>query len=199
MAPVAAVVANARICAPQQSSASRELDRALAPAFGTAVVRKARPEDVGPLIDLAESLIGGELASEAVVRRVVAWRADSLWAFLRDGRVVGGFAMLMLTPMGLKALLATTMDTRNPPTELLAESDEAPAAIYLWGTAHVSATDAMLKMLVRLQSPPYQMANLYAVPHTLSGSRFQQRWGFEPIPGHPRKLSQYIRLANRLH
>jgi hypothetical protein len=199
MAPLAAAVANARICAPQQNGALRELDRAVVPAFGTAVVRKAQPEDVGLLIDLAESLIGGELASEAVVRRVVAWRADSLWAFLRNGRVVGGFAMLMLNPMGLNALLAATMDTRNPPTELLAESSETPAAIYLWGTAHVSATDAMLKMLVRLQSPPYQMANLYAVPHTLSGSRFQQRWGFHPIPGHPRQLSEYIRLCNRLH
>jgi hypothetical protein len=199
MAPVAAAVANARICATQQNRISRELDRAVAPAFGTSLVRKARPADIGPLVDLAKSLIGGELAGEAVVRRVVAWRADSVWAFLRDGQVVGGFAMLMLNPRGLGTLLAATMDTRNPPRELLAESDETPAAIYLWGTAHVSATDAMLKMLVRLQSPPYQMANLYAVPHTLSGSRFQQRWGFEPIPGHPRKLSRYIRLANRLH
>jgi hypothetical protein len=107
--------------------------------------------------------------------------------------------MLMLNSRGLDALLAATLDTRDPPLELLAGPAETPTAIYVWGTAHLSATDGMLKMLVRLQSPPYDRANFYAVPYTLSGLRFHQRWGFHPVPGHPRHLSEYIRLSNRLH
>jgi len=199
MAPDAAIVANARYCAPQQKRAPRELDRAAEPEFGATTVREVLPEEIAPLLALAETLIGGELASEGVIRRVVAWRPDSLWTFLRDGRVVGGLAMLMLNAQGRNALLAARMDTRDPPMELVARAEENPAAIYLWALAHLSASDGVLKMLVRLQSPPYNRANLYAVPYTMSGSRFQQRWGFRPVPGHPRQLAQYIRLANRPH
>jgi len=107
--------------------------------------------------------------------------------------------MLMLNRQGHDALLAGQMDTREPPLEFLACSEETPAGIYLWALAHLSASDGVLKMLVRLQSPPYERANLYAVPYTVSGARFQQRWGFQPLPCHPRKLSQYVRLANRPH
>ena len=196
MAPVATSVAGEGACAPQQSRPPRELDLAVAPGFGATIVRMVRSEDIGPLLGLAEALIGG-LASEHVVRRVVARRPDSLWTFLHDGRMVGGLAMLMLNPQGRDALLAGHVDSRNPPEEFLAGPAESPAAIYLWALAHLSASDGVLKMLVRLQSPPYERANLYAVPHTVSGARFQQRWGFRPVPGHPRQLSQYIRLANR--
>jgi hypothetical protein len=199
MAPVAASVAGDWICAPQQRRPTRELDCAVVPAFGATLVRVARPEDVGPALQLAQALIGGTQASEEVVRRVIAWRADSLWTFLLGGRVVGGFAMLMLNQAGLDALIAASIDTRDPPIELLAGPAELPIAIYLWGSAHLGATDGMLKMLVRLQSPPYEKANLYAVPYTLAGLRFHQRWGFHPVPGHPRHLSEYVRLANRLH
>jgi hypothetical protein len=198
MAPVAAAIADAWICAPQQLRPPRELDQAVAPTFGTTVLRRARPEDISRLLTVMEPLIGG-LANERTVRRVVAWRPDSLWTFLRDGQLVGGFAMLMLNSTGFDALLAGRMDTRDPPIELLAGPAEIPAAIYLWASAHLCATDGMLKMLVRLQSPPYERANLYAVPYTVRGLRFHQRWGFQPVPGHPRKLSQYIRLANRPH
>jgi hypothetical protein len=159
----------------------------------------AVPSDVPVLLELGRALIGDGLAPDAVVRRVLAWRPDSFWAFLRDGQVVGGFSMLMLNRAGLDALLADTLNTRDPPRRSLAGSIEDPTAIYLWGSGHISATDAMLKMLVRLHSPPYDMANLYAVPHTLSGLRFHQRWGFHPVAGHPRHLSEYVRLTNRSH
>ena len=197
MVPVAAAVADEWICAPQQGRPARELDRAVAPESGA--IRTAQPSDIGAILEVAESLIGGDLANENIVRRVLAWQPDSLWAFVRNGKVVGGFSMLMLNSRGLDALLAATMDTRDPPLEFLTGAGETPKAIYVWGTAHISATDAMLKMLVRLQSPPYERANIYAVPHTMSGLRFHQRWGFHPIPGHPRHLSEYIRLCNRLH
>jgi hypothetical protein len=199
MAPVAASVAGEWICAPQQRRRVRELDRATAPRFGATVVRKALPRDVAPVLEVAEALIGGTQATRDIIRRVLARRPDSLWTFLRNERVVGGFAMLMLNPVGLEALLAATMDTRDPPMELLAGPAELPAAIYLWGTAHLGATDGMVQMAVRLQSPPYEKANLYAVPYTLAGLRSHQRWGFRPVSGHPRHLSEYVRLANRLH
>jgi hypothetical protein len=199
MAPVATAVASARVVAPQQNRRTRELDHAKYPQFGATQVRKARPEDIGPLLRLAEALMESELAKEETVLRVVDWRPDSLWTFSRENRVVGGIAMLMLNSEGLNTLLAGTMDMHDPEVRFLANCFETPAGIYLWGLAHLSASDAVLKMLVRLRSPPYASINLYAVPFTLSGLRFQQRWGFQPIPGHPRHLSQYVRLANRPH
>jgi hypothetical protein len=197
MAPVAAAVANAGICAPQQNRPARELDRAVPPTFGATVVRMARSEDVRFVLGIAEALIGPGLTSEGVLQRIVAWRRDSLWTFVRHGRVVGGLAMLMLNSMGLDALLAGGMDTREPKTEFLAASPEIPAAIYLWGGAHSFASDGMVRMLVRLQSAPYESADIYAAPVTLSGLRFLQRWGFQLLPGHPRNLHQYVRLTNR--
>ena len=196
MAPVAAAVAGEWICAPQQNRQPRELDRATAEA-GATLIRMARPSDVRPILDIAEALIGSGLATEDILQRLLAWRPDSLWAFVRHGKVVGGFSMLLLNSEGVDALLAATLNTREPPYEFLTRRTEAPSAIYISGSAHLSATDAMLKMLVRLQSTPYERANIYAVPHTVSGLRFHQRWGFHPVPGHPRHLSEYIRICNR--
>jgi hypothetical protein len=199
MAPVAAAVANAGICAPQHKRPARELDRAGVPQFGTTVVRSANSQDLRSLLELAQTLIGQEMASEDVVRRITVQRPDSLWAFLRDGQLVGGLAMLMLNARGLEALLAGCIDAQDPPMGLISKPAEVPAAIYLWGGAHSSASDGMLRMWVRLQSAPYESADIFAVPVTMSGLRFVQRWGFQPIPHHPRNLFRYIRITNRRH
>ena len=199
MAPVAAAVANARICAPQHERLPRELDQAVAPQSGPTTVRRAQPEHVARLLELAEGLIGCRLASEDAVKKVVLHHPDSVWAFQHKWTVVGVFSMLVLNSRGLESVLTGSMDARNPSTKLLATPDEVPAAIYLWAIAHTSASDGILKMFARLRSAPYERADIYGGCVTASGIHFLRSWGFNLIPGHPRDLYRYIRLANRPH
>jgi hypothetical protein len=199
MAPGATAVANARDCAPQQVKPPRDLDRLTAPPCAACKVRRARPDDAGQLLALARVLIGGQLAAEAVVRAVAARHPDSLWTFLRDDRLIGGLAMLILNGVGLKALLCGTIDAQNPEADFLATPFEAPAGIYLWGFGQMSGSEGILNVFARLQAAPYKSANIYAVPVTSNGLRFLKSWGFQSIPGHPRDLHEYIRLTNRPH
>jgi hypothetical protein len=199
MAPVAAFVANERICAPQQDRRSRELDWAVAPPLAATLVRRARSKDLRPLLELAQTLIGGEHATEDAVRRVAIHRPDSIWAFVHGTRMVGVFAMLLLNTLGLESLLARGMNTRDPSVGLLATPAEAPAGIYLWAVAHSSASDGILQMFERLQISRYCSADIFAVPATDSGLRFLRGWGFQSLAGHPRNLHHYVRLTNRRH
>ena len=197
MAPVAANVAGERICALQQDRPSREPDRAVAPHLSAILVRRARTQDLRPLLELAQTLIGGEHATEGVVRGVAIHRPDSIWAFVHGTRIVGVFAMLLLNAAGLKSLLAQKINTKDPSMEFLATPDEVPAGIYLWAVAHSSASDGISQMFGLLQSAPYCSANIFAAPATARGLRFLRGWGFQPVIGDTRNLQQYVRLANR--
>jgi hypothetical protein len=104
----------------------------------------------------------------------------------------------MLNRVGLEALLSDGIDFCDPAPSLLAPPHEAPAAIYIWGVmAPALAIEGVAEVMLRLRSPQYNSANIYAFQTTAQGARFQERLGFQPVPGHPRNLFQYIRLANR--
>jgi hypothetical protein len=162
-------------------------------------VRRAQPEHIAPLLELAEHLIGHRLASEKVVEKVLSHHPDSVWVFRQEGVNVGVFSMLVLNPKGLKSVVAGNFDARDPPINLLATPDEVPAAIYLWAIAHSSASDGILKMFVRLQSSPYELANIYGGCVTTSGIRFLRSWGFHNLTEHSPHLFRYVRLGNRSH
>ena len=197
MAPVATFIASERLFAPQQNQSPRELDQAVAPYLSGTIVRMARNEDFRSLLQLAQTLIGGEHATENTVRRVALHRPDSIWSFMQGSRIVGVFAMLLLNRVGVRALLAKEMNTRDPSLEFLAVAGETPVGIYFWAVAHSSASDGILQMFGRLQSPPYDSANIYAFPVTASGLRFLRGWGFKPVTGHSCDLYRYVRLAKR--
>jgi hypothetical protein len=180
-----------------RASRSRELDGILAPVCGPTLVRRARPEEVGQLLLVAQTLIGGTLASEATVRRVMACRPDTLWIFLRHGHIRGGMALLMLNHAGTRALRAGTLDARDPAPALLAPAAAMPAAIYVWAVAHRLAADGIVKIFAKLQLPRYAAADVYAVPITPAGRHWMQGWGFTPVPGDPRSLHHYVRWVNR--
>jgi len=139
-------------------------------------------------------------ATRDVVARVVAQNPDSLWVVVREGLLVGCSAFMMLNDYGLSALISGDIDMRDPAPSYLTPAGEKPAAIYVWALASPSvAADGIAKIIMRLQSPPYERADLYASPATSAGLRFLRALGFEPIPGHPRNLFRYIRLVNRQH
>jgi hypothetical protein len=167
---------------------------------GRTVVRRIRPEDIGPLLAAARRVIGARMASEEVVRRIAASQPDALWTFCRKDRVVGYLAMLMLNCNGLEVLLSDTFDFCDPPLSLLANSDDTPAAIYIWGVlAPPLAVDGVAEVMSRLRSDKYNSANIYAFQNTVQGARFQRRLGFAPVLGHPRNLYRYVRLCNHVH
>jgi hypothetical protein len=161
-------------------------------------VRRTSRDDIGPLYREVQAAIGGKMASEEVV--IAAHHPDALWTFSRNDRLVGCLAMLMLNRVGLQALLSDRIDLRDPSPDFLANPHDAPAAIYIWVVlAPTFAVDGIAEVMLRLRSAQYDSANIYAFQTTARGARFQRRLGFEPVPGHPRNLHQYIRLCNRRH
>ena len=94
--------------------APKEFDHVRAPRRPRLEVRRAEPSDIPQLLRSAEAEIGMALAPERTVAAVAAAHPDALWAFRRAGRVVGGFAMLMLDKAGLRELLADRIDCDNP-------------------------------------------------------------------------------------
>jgi len=164
---------------PLRSENSVEFQSITALRPGRTVARRTTVDEIRPLLVAARTAIGADIASEAVVTRVVTQHPDSAWTFVRKGRLVGGLAMLMLNAAGLEALLSdSSIDFRNPAAHLLADRCDSPAAIYIWGV---------------------DSADIYAFRNTVQGARFQERLGFQAVPGHPRNLYRLVRLANRLH
>lgn len=174
-----------------------ELDLAAVPLAASTVVARARAHEVHPLVEVAKALIGGKLAEEEVVYRVWSKQPDSLWAFLRDGQMVGGFAMFMLNAVGARALLDGNLDASDPADQYLACADETPAGIYLWAIAHSGASDGIIKVFTRLHAPHYHSATVYGAPVTRNGKEFLRKWGFVPVPDGPPNLFHYLRRANR--
>jgi hypothetical protein len=186
---------------PLRSDNSVEFQCVTALRSGRTVARRTTVEEIRPLLVAARTAIGADIASETVVTRVVTQHPDSAWTFVRNGRLVGGLAMLMLNGAGLEALLSdSSIDFRDPASHLLADRCDSPAAIYIWGVlAPALAIEGVAEVMLRLRSPQYDSADIYAFRNTVQGARFQERLGFQVVPGHPRNLYRLVRFANRLH
>jgi len=186
--------------APQQGgSRVKEVDLVTLPSRRRIEVRRGQIRDIPLMLRLGEAAIGVALASEATVARIAAAHPDALWNFWRRDRLVGGTALLMLNSRGLAALLADQIDMSDPPGEFLANPGEPPAGIYFWAMlCGAMAAEGIAHVIVRLQQYPYERSDLYGLPTTADGARFQRSFGMRPVPGHPRSLHHYVRLANRV-
>jgi hypothetical protein len=177
---------------------NKEFDLISLPPRPRIHVKHADIHDVPPLLQYAEGVMGVSLACEATVARVACANPDTLWSFWRNGRLVGGFAVLMLNAAGLAALLDGTMDLSNPPAQLLARAGERPAGLYVWAVlGSAVGAEGVAHVIRRLQRRPYEAADVFALPATDDGLRFMRGLGFRAVPGHPRALHRYVRLANR--
>jgi len=145
--------------------------------------------------------MGVSLAPEETVARVARAHPDALWSFWRGDRFVGGFAFLMLNRRGVEALLDNVLDLGDPPPSVLTIPGERPAGIYVWALLSSSAfaAEGVARVIVQLQQYPYERSDLFALPATRDGLRFMRGLGFRLVPGHPRSLHRYVRLANRVH
>jgi hypothetical protein len=100
--------------------------------------RAAHPREVARIHELTVREIGPGVASLDVMQRVHQHDPNSLWVVLRAEagakgfRIVGTYGYLFLNPEGVAQLEDGVLDTRNPPTAVLARPDERPAQIYIW-------------------------------------------------------------------
>ena len=119
--------------------------------------------------------------------------------FDRHGEIVGVYANLMLTALGLERLLTNEFSGLDPDFDCLAPRLMAPAAIYQWMiVAPGIAAEGLRHMSVFLQRPFYRHANLFGRPVTDGGLRFARSTGFKPLGrGDFGDLYRYTRLANR--
>jgi hypothetical protein len=174
-----------RRVSPNNGARSKEFDLVTVPPRHRVDARRAQIADIPSLLRYAEAAMG------------VA-HPDSLWCFWRRDRLVGGVALLMLNRSGCAALHDDSIDLGNPPPAIFASAGQRPAAIYVWAILGAAiASEGIAQVIVRLQQPPYEQADIFALPATADGLRFTRGLGFHLVPQHPRALYRYVRLANR--
>ncbi|MCW5696468.1 MAG: hypothetical protein KIS96_06990 [Bauldia sp.] len=148
------------------------------------LARPALPTEISQLCALVGGGIDAPIAPEPVVAALSARDPESLWAFERDGRLIGAFALLKLNAIGVARLVAGHMTMGNPATETLAEPGEAPAGVYFWALlARGRARLGVSRVLRWLQEPQLRRADLWATPVTPDGQRFVDNLGFLPVAG----------------
>src|SRR5712692_5951012 len=119
-------------------AARHELDR-LSPTAAITVGLATRRQ----LVDLVASArreIPGVNASEAGLAQFLRDDPESIFAFERAGKLLGGIAFLYLNCRGHDALLLDDIDLKNPGREFLARPDEEVSAIYVWALADTSSS-----------------------------------------------------------
>lgn len=159
---------------------------------------RASSDDLDEITKLAAQEIPGDLAGSDVVRRVTVHNPNNLLVFKRGTGVVGGWSMLMLSPVGLEDLFLGNLDTGSPNPRQLTSSTQAPAAIYVWAVvAPGLAAEGIRHVAKFLRQPLYAAANLYSRPNTELGIALNVSLGFRPVTAVGGGLYRYVRLANR--
>ena len=92
-------------------------------------------DDMAPVYSLAQTMIGGDVASADVMRRVQAHTGGSVYVCREGTAITGLLAWLPLTPKGLRALISGRFNGLNPALAHLCGPGQASSAAYGWGYA----------------------------------------------------------------
>ena len=109
-----------------------EFDSLSIPARPRITLNRATVDDVEATAHLLQTHLLHSTAPNHAIARVICSNRDSVLVFTRNERIVGFCAMLMLSPLGLEALLLGDFDPLDPKTNWLAVTGEQPTAIYGW-------------------------------------------------------------------
>lgn len=151
------------------------------------------------LADIANREIPGVSASEAGLVQFLRDDPESIFAFQRGGKLLGGVAFLYLNCRGHDALLLDGIDLKNPGREFLARSDQEVSAIYTWALAgHGRAMIGLGNVARYLRRPRFTWADYFAQPSTSAGRDLLVALGFKPIASFQPDLWCYERPWNRL-
>ena len=181
------------------TSPKREFD-SLEPSKNSKIhVRNAEPANLAEACRIGNDEIPGGVASIPLVRDVITHNPDNAYMFYRNDRIVGFYAMLMLTPIGLEQLLLGEFNGSCPDPICLSTSNEPPAAIYKWAVvAPGLAAEGIKHVSHILRQPKYQKLNFFSRPNTETGVRINLNLGFKPIQCGTAGLYRYIRIVNRV-
>jgi hypothetical protein len=159
----------------------------------------ATQEEVAELADIARKEIPGVNTSLAALTQFLRDDPESIFAFQRGGKLVGGIAFLYLNCRGHDALLLDNIDLKNPGREYLARPDEEVSAIYVWALAGYGRAVAGLgNVTTYLRKPRFVSADYFAQPSTIAGRDLLVALGFQQIQSFQPDLWCYERPWNRL-
>ena len=178
-------------------AARHELDR-LSPTSAINV-SLATPRQLADLVTIAKREIPGVNASEAALAQFLYVDPESIFAFERAGKLLGGIAFLYLNCRGHDALLLDDIDLKSPSREFLARPDEEVSAIYVWALAgYGRAVVGLGNVAEHLRKPRFITADYFAQPSTAAGRDLLIAIGFTPMPSFQHDLWRYQRPWNRL-
>lgn len=131
--------------------------------------------------------------SDHKLKALCARDRDTVFAFLRGRKIIGGAAFLYLNYRGHDALVLDEIDLHDPDPAFLAAPGEKPDAIYLWVIAGAgrSALGHVAKIFAARR---YRSADLYTRPVTDAGIRLMTGLGFQPSLSWSPDLWVYHRL-----
>jgi hypothetical protein len=161
-------------------------------------VGPARPEQVAGLAAIARRIIPGINLSDAGLARFRHADPESIFAFSRNGGLLGGIAFLYLNCRGHDALLLDNIDLKNPEREFLAAPDEEVSAIYVWALAAFGrAIVGIGNVAAYLRGPRFAGADYFAIPSSEAGRDLLVALGYERISSFQNDLWCYERPWNR--
>jgi hypothetical protein len=178
-------------------SPRHELDGLSATAAITAGLATA-PQLV-ELVAIARREIPGVSVSEAGLAQFQRNDPQSIFAFERAGKLLGGIAFLYLNCDGHNALLRDAIDLKNPGLQFLAGPEQEVSAIYVWALAcHGRAVVALGNVAGYLRTPRFAGADYFAQPSTTAGRDLLIAIGFKPILSIKADLWRYQRPWHRV-
>jgi hypothetical protein len=159
----------------------------------------AKYQQLADLAAIATKEIPGVNASEAGLVHFLRNDPESIFAFERNGSLLGGIALLYLNCRGHDALLLDEIDLKMPAREYLAQPGEGVSAIYVWALAgYGRAAIGLGNVAEYLRGPRFAGADYFAQPSSTAGRDLLQALGFRPIPSFQPDLWFYQRPWNRV-
>jgi len=175
-----------------------EFDRLEVPGRPRITLHRATIADISTTRQMVARELPVSIASEQAIARTIMQNRNSVLLFYKNADVVGVWAMLMLTVLGLEALLLGEFDWLNPNPKGIAATGDSPMAIYHWAVvAPGLASEGIRHISQVLRQPKYRAANFYSRPSTDLGIRLCLGLGCRPVQAGTPGLFRYVRLINR--
>lgn len=158
------------------------------------IAEPATPQQIAGLADIANREVPGIKMSAEGLAQFLRHDPESIFAFQREGKLLGGVAFLYLNCRGHDALLLDDIDLKNPGLEFLARPDEDVSAIYTWAVAGYGRAVVGLGNVANYQKKPrFVGADYFAQPNTADGRDLLRALGFKPIASFQPDLWSYPR------
>lgn len=178
--------------------AKHEFDLLHPPKKSRIEVRQATVNDVKLAYEFSKDKIPNSTTDISLVKKIISHNSNNIFLFLHNDSLVGLYAMLMLSPVGLERLLLGELDSKKPDLICLSKTEEVPAAIYVWSyIAPGLAADGIRHVCQFLLQPKYRNINFFARPVTEAGMKITLNLGYQPVLNGNGGLYRYVRLANR--